>query len=172
MAADFAEFVAIAQAIGEELWQRVNKKFEERPQLKVVIAVLVISIFLVIAGRTATWFFSNSTGAPLGTVTGTVLLDGRPLSNATVEFTPYEGSASYGITNSKGYYTLFYLPASPGAVIGSNVVRITTYDWQTTDRGEKVEVPERVPARYNRNSTLTANVTSGSQVLDWTLTSQ
>ncbi|MEO2042571.1 MAG: hypothetical protein ABGW79_11955, partial [Pirellulales bacterium] len=99
MAADFAEFVAIAQAIGEELWQRVNKKFEERPQLKVVIAVLGISIFLVIAGRTATWFFSNSTGAPLGTVTGTVLLDGRPLSNATVEFTPYEGSASYGITN-------------------------------------------------------------------------
>ena len=172
MAADFAEFVAITQAIGEELWQRIKKKFDGRPQLKLVMAVLGIILCLVIVGRTATWLFSNPTGAPLGKVSGTVILDGKPLSSATVEFTPDEGSASYGITNTNGYYTLFYLPASPGAVIGPNVVRITTYDWRTTDRGDKIEVPERVPARYNRNSSLTANVTSGSQTLDWTLTSQ
>ena len=38
--------------------------------------------------------------------------------------------------------------------------------------GQKVEVPERVPVRYNRESTLTTDVTPGSQMLDWELRSR
>lgn len=171
MAADLAELVAIVQAIGEELYKRTTKRLEGRPQLKLVIAVLGISICLLIAGRTAAWIFSTPTGTSLGRVSGTVFLDGEPVSGATVEFTPHQGSTAYGITNSKGYYTLQYLPDCPGAVTGQNTVRITTYDWRTTKEGNKIEIPEKLPERYNRHSTLMADVTSGSQTLDWKLTS-
>ncbi|MDA7994362.1 MAG: hypothetical protein MPJ25_15145, partial [Pirellulales bacterium] len=58
-----------------------------------------------------------------------------------------------------------------GAVTGQNTVRITTYDWRTTKEGNKIEIPEKLPERYNRHSTLMADVTSGSQTLDWKLTS-
>ena len=116
--------------------------------------------------------FSDQTETPLGKVVGMVLLDGNPVSAATVEFTPAEGSTSYGITNSKGRYALQYLPDRPGAVTGHHTVRITTYDWRTTKDGNKIEVPERLPLRYNQDSTLRVDVTSGSQTLDWELTSQ
>ena len=171
MAADFGELVAITQAIGDELYQRLNRSLDSRPQLKLGIAVLVVALCVILAGKTVAWIFSASNETPLGQVAGTVLLDGNPVSAATVEFTPEEGSTSYGITDSRGYYRLQYLPDSPGAVTGHHTVRITTYDWQTTDNGEKVEVEEKLPLRYNQQSTLEANVTSGSQTLDWELTS-
>ena len=172
MAADFGELVAIVQAIGSELYEQLQKKLESRPQLKLGLAVLSISICLLLAGKTAAWLFLSPIEAPLGRVSGKVSLDGNPVSGATVEFTPDEGSTSYGITNSKGGYTLRYLPDRPGAVPGRHTVRITTYDWRTTDDGQKVEVPERVPVRYNRESTLTTDVTPGSQTLDWDLRSR
>ncbi len=172
MAADFGELVAISQAIGAELYQQVHKKLDSRPQLKLGLAVLGISIGLLLAGKTAAWLFFAPSETSLGRVLGIVLLDGNPVSGATVEFTPDEGSTSYGITNSKGEYTLQYLPDRPGAVTGHHTVRITTYDWRTTEDGQKVEVLERMPVRYNKESTLTADVSSGSQTLNWELRSQ
>ncbi len=172
MAADFGEIVAIAQAIVAELYERLRRKLESRPQLKLGLAVLGISFGLLLAGKTATWLFFAPSEISLGRVSGKVLLDGNPVSGATVEFTPDEGSTSYGITNGKGDYTLQYLPYRPGAVTGHHTVRITTYDWRTTEDGQKVEVLERVPVRYNKESTLTADVTSGSQTLNWELRSQ
>ena len=171
MAADFGELVAIVQAIGAELYERFHKKLESRPQLKLGLAVLAIIIGLLFAGKTAAWLFSTSSEILLGRVSGMVLFDGKPVSGATVEFTPEEGSASYGITDSRGYYRLQYLPDSPGAVTGHHAVRITTYDWQTAENGKKVEVEEMLPLRYNQESTLEADVRSGSQTLDWELTS-
>lgn len=170
MSADFGELVAITRAIGAELYRRLNKSLDSRPQLKLGIAVLVVSVCVILAGKTVAWLFTASTKTPLGQVAGTVLLNGNPVSAATVEFTPDEGSASYGITNSRGRYTLQYLPDQPGAVTGHHVVRITTYDWQTTKDGGKLEVPERLPLRYNQESTLQADVSSGSQTLNWELT--
>ena len=172
MASDFGELVAIAKAIGAELYQRIAKKLDSRPQLKLAVVVLIIGFCLILGGRTAAWMFSGQTETPLGKVVGTVLLDGNPVSAATVEFTPDEGSTSYGITDSKGRYALQYLPDRPGAVTGHHTVRITTYDWRTTKDGNKIEVPERLPLRYNQDSTLRVDVRSGSQTLDWELTSQ
>lgn len=171
MAADFGELVAITRAVGDELYQRFNRSLDNRPQLKLGIIVLAVALCVLLAGKTVAWIFSGSAEIPLGQVAGTVLLNGNPVSAATVEFTPEEGSTSYGITDSKGYYRLQYLPDSPGAVTGHHTVRITTYDWQTTENGEKVEVEEKLPLRYNQESTLHADVTSGSQTLDWELTS-
>jgi hypothetical protein len=172
VATDFGELVAIAQAIVDELFERIRKNLQRRPQLKLGLAVLAIIIGLLFAGKTAAWLLFTPSEISLGKVSGTVLLDGKPVSGATVEFTPDEGSTSYGITNTEGDYTLQFLPDRPGAVTGHHSVRITTYDWRTTEDGQKFEVLERVPVRYNRESTLTANVTSGSQTLNWELRSQ
>lgn len=100
------------------------------------------------------------------------MVSARHLPAATVEFTPVEGSPSYGLTDSGGRYELAYLPGKPGAALGEHTVRITTYDWVTHSNGSKEEIPERVPARYNAASSLTAELAPGAQRLDWQLQSQ
>ena len=70
MAADFGELVAIVQAIGSELYEQLQKKLESRPQLKLGLAVLSISICLLLAGKTAAWLFLSPIEAPLGRVSG------------------------------------------------------------------------------------------------------
>jgi hypothetical protein len=109
-------------------------------------------------------------GSDLPSVTGTITLDGQPLENAFVEFTPQEpgGSMSYGRTDANGRYDLMFSLNKRGAVPGENVVRITTAD--VGDMG-KANTPERVPVRYNRNSELRVMVEPrGSNVLDFELT--
>ena len=56
----------------------------------------------------------------LGSVTGTVTLDGKPLPNATVEFTPVDGGRpSVAMTEDDGEYELEYTPGNFGATPGS-----------------------------------------------------
>ena len=99
-------------------------------------------------------------GSDLVTVTGTVTLDGVPLEDAFVEYTPQEpgGSVSYGRTDANGKYEMMFSLSEKGAVPGDNVVRITTAD--VGDEG--VAGPkERVPKRYNEESELQADVVAG-----------
>ena len=169
MANDFGQIIAIVEAIGVELYQRGKSKLASRPQLAIGLGVLVISICLVLVGKTVGWVFSSDAETQLGRVSGTVVLNGKPLALATVEFSPEVGSTSYGITDEKGRYTLQYLPNQSGAVTGHHTVRITTYDWRTTQDGGKLEVPEQVPVRYNSESILVADIRTGSQYLVWDL---
>ena len=61
----------------------------------------------------------------LGEVHGTVTLDGAPLPNAIVNFTPKEaGRPSSGETDENGNYTLLYLVDVPGALVGEHTVLI------------------------------------------------
>lgn len=105
----------------------------------------------------------------LGTVTGTINLDGQPLANALVWFTPANGRPSGGTTNDNGQYTLEYSVEYPGAVPGTHTVRITRID----DEDDPLFDPDAspIPAGYNTESTLKANVQSGSNVFDFDLRS-
>ncbi len=106
------------------------------------------------------------------TVTGTVTLDGEPLENAFVEFTPqFEGgSMSYGRTDADGHYDMMFSLNQKGAMPGDNLVRITTAD--VGDVGQ-ANSPERVPARYNRNSELRVDVAQGrANTFDFELTTE
>lgn len=69
----------------------------------------------------------------LGTVTGVVTLDGKPIPNAEVRFTPASGSGpnqaaawsqSYGTTDGQGAYSLSYTKDLRGGVIGPNKVQV------------------------------------------------
>ncbi|MGY8771700.1 MAG: carboxypeptidase-like regulatory domain-containing protein [Pirellulales bacterium] len=98
----------------------------------------------------------------LGTVSGTVTLDGQPLSNATVEFQPAEGRPSIGISDTSGNYTLEFSFNNPGASIGSHTVSITTAE---------ARVKEKLPAKYHTKSELKEEVQGGSNTFDLHLTS-
>ncbi|QDU40708.1 hypothetical protein Mal4_50660 [Maioricimonas rarisocia] len=68
---------------------------------------------------------SRSDLPELGEVSGHVTLDGEPLSNAIVNFTPVgEGRPSTAQTDADGYYSLQYLAGVNGALIGEHVVTV------------------------------------------------
>jgi hypothetical protein len=107
-------------------------------------------------------------------VGGVVTLDGRPLPNATITFTPRDGRrGSIGLTNVDGQYELHYSLTRVGAWPGEHDVRISTYTQSDGYGGGAPTVisEERVPARYNQNTELTARVGFSHSQFDWSISS-
>lgn len=110
----------------------------------------------------------------LGRVSGNVTMDGAPLPDALVTFSPTApgGSPSAGRTDSSGNYNLTFSRDTQGAVIGEHKVTITTYS--EGDPGADPPdppTPEKVPARYNIKTELKKTVESGSNTIDFPLES-
>ena len=142
------------------------------PALHSLPVPLLVLVSLVAAGC------GGSADGKLAPVKGTVSLDGEPLAGARVEFDPAPeevvrgkstGSASYGMTDSSGRYTLQYTHEQQGALIGKHTVRITTRAMTVDADGKEVPAPERLPPKYHLNSELTAEVTPGSNTFDFPL---
>jgi hypothetical protein len=105
----------------------------------------------------------------LADVRGKVTLDGQPLADAFVVYAPTQsGTTSYGRTDSDGNYRMMFSDSEPGAWIGENLVRINTGD-VGTDGGAGPK--ERVPAVYNRNTTLKVDVKADANTFDFDLKS-
>ena len=84
-------------------------------------------------------------------VEGVVTMDGSPLPNARVTFTPKDGRPSYGITDDSGHYELRYIRDIMGAEAGQHTVSITTEHKAPPVTAPPVEQPpEKIPPRYNR----------------------
>jgi hypothetical protein len=133
---------------------------------------------IVAAGLLALACLGCSQGPPLGSVTGTVTLDGKPLGNVLVTFNPNEGGgSSTGTTDSAGKYELVHTDRK-GAVLGMHKVTVTAlveappvvpmssddpnYAKQGT-AGYTAKKPAIViPARYNSSTELSHEVKSGS----------
>ena len=103
-------------------------------------------------------------------VGGTVTLDGQPLPDATVVFTPKGGGRQvFGLTDEDGEYELAYTTSGEGAPPGEYIVAIRTFraPEEDPDTGEmKPAVPERVPTAYNSPSTLLVTVPGDSYDFD------
>lgn len=109
-------------------------------------------------------------GIQFGKVKGVVTLDGEPLPEALVVFQPAEGRPSFGRTDSAGVYSLLYKGKDWGAVIGSHEVKITTENrFENEETGEVRVVKEMLPAVYHRNTTLSAVVEPGDNMIDFAL---
>lgn len=106
----------------------------------------------------------------LGRVAGRVTLDGKPLAGALIEFHAKSGqSPSLGITDRNGRYYLTYNSTTPGALVGPHRVRITTASDEIDPNGIRTAIPERVPDRYNTQTTLFAEVEPGQNEIDFVL---
>ena len=114
---------------------------------------------------------------PLGEVTGRVTLDGKPLANAAVVFSPADKRDSMGTTDENGEYTLLFA-RQLGATIGKHTVRITkgaggpAGEHAEGEQKDAAEPAEAIPAKYNTESTLTADVKPGSNTFDFNLESE
>jgi hypothetical protein len=106
-------------------------------------------------------------GAKLAPVAGQVKIDGQPLAKAQVHFQPVPtkdggspGPDSYAFTDENGNFSLKANLAdgttADGAVVGPHTVQISVFD-----RDARPEPLERVPARYNAQTTLKFTVPEG-----------
>ena len=112
----------------------------------------------------ATWLAGCSHNEKLSEVTGIVTLDGRPLADAMIVFSPVgAGTTSYGRSDSDGKFRMLFKDDEYGAWLGENIVRITTFDLG----GKK----EQVPIVYNTKSTLKVDVKAGENVHNFDLKS-
>ena len=112
-------------------------------------------------------------GRKLVPVSGKVTLNGKALAGATVSFQPIapEGSTeagpgSQGKTNDNGEFTLTTSTGKPGAVPGKHRVRINSLSQQVGEGDSRPPrggwpLKDRVPERFNENTTLTIEVPSG-----------
>jgi len=101
----------------------------------------------------------------LGQVSGVVTMDGKPVAEASVVFIPENGRPSNGMTDNDGRYTVYLKPGTAGAIIGTHRVRISQF-------GEDGDTTERIPAAYNEQTTLTADVKPGENTFDFALKSK
>lgn len=120
--------------------------------------------------------------------TGTVTLNGQPLPGAVVMFeNPEDETVCVGLTDAAGRYELQVDSRKKGVTTGRKIVRISTaaripwlnvgFDGEGGSAEEEGEGAspsspvELVPARYNKESQLTVEVTPGRTSYDFALTS-
>ena len=116
-------------------------------------------------------------GHEIGTVSGTVTLDGEPLADARINFQPSgdtrnPGIGSFGRTNAKGEYSLTLIDEKgEGAIVGRHRVMIKAVRAGNADPADDKQRAgaDRVPPEYNINSTLTFEVKPGHNKADWKL---
>jgi hypothetical protein len=107
-------------------------------------------------------------GPELGAVTGLVTLDGQPVPDAFVTFTPKgPGRPSQTKTDAQGRFTLKFSGTREGALIGQHSVTVSTAD--ITDDGRNIE--EIIPAAYNRKGSVDVTVERGDNVINLELES-
>ncbi len=133
-------------------------------------------------------FFQPGCGGPsdqpeLGQVTGTITLDGKPLSGTAVVFQPDNGRPAKGITDAEGKYELTYIRQTKGTKVGPNRVEITPSEDGEVEESENADEESKsatkrsnsgkptIPARYNVRSELKADVKAGKNTFDFHLES-
>lgn len=155
--------------------ERINMDEVRQTVVRRILPIAGIGLVLVIVCFVASTVLAPSSPTeglpPLGGVTGTVTLDGKPLESAMVEFEPMtdfqkgEGTkipASFGRTDKSGNFSLT-VTGIDGAAVGKHRVRVTKND----DKGLEV-----LPVRYHRKTTLQKEVQAGSNSFKLELTSE
>ncbi len=131
---------------------------------------------------TSLLFFSGCGGGDsfeLAAVSGKVTMDGKPLAGVTVTYQPIAqdkknpGAGSFGKTNEQGEFTLELITTGEaGAAVGSHQVSITTPAPEDSGDSDVNDFADPIPARYNSQTTLTAEVKEGgTDKADFKLTS-
>jgi hypothetical protein len=106
----------------------------------------------------------------LASVTGTVTMDGEPLPGVVVNFNSESSRPSSGTTDENGEYKLMFNEKTEGAAIGKHKVMIIKVPNGQASPGQASQMA--IPMRYSFQSTLTADVTPGDNVIDFDLESK
>ncbi len=110
-------------------------------------------------------------GPPMYTVTGTVTFDGQPVAAGDILFRDATGQTrSYAGKIVNGEYSF---ESSPGSkIVEITAMRDVPGKVDTSNPGEEVPLREQyIPAAYNTETTLTADISADSRSADFSLTS-
>jgi len=119
-------------------------------------------------------FNSLGCGGNVATVDGNVLLDGKPLADAEVEFTPLSeegGRPASAQTNEEGYFDLQYTMDQAGAPVGEYEVRIRLPATREGKDGKDIKLPQ-LPKRYNTETELKRTVEANDNHFEFKLESE
>ncbi len=130
-----------------------------RPRLGLPICIGMLGFVTLAAG-------CGRDGPNIGRVSGTITLDGDPLPNAGISFQQEGFRPSLGYTDEQGNYELTYLKDVKGAVVGTHLVKINRLP---TVEGQPFA---QLPPKYHAESELTAEVSSGSNKINFDLKSE
>jgi hypothetical protein len=119
----------------------------------------------------------GASGPTMGRVSGTVKVDGQPLTKGTVTFIATDGQRpnATGTISSSGTYTLQTTEPGDGAVVGSYKVAISDVDSSTLNTALPGMPPPVSKSAISKvyldanSSGLTANVEAGSNTKDFEL---
>lgn len=119
-------------------------------------------VCLVSAALVAVPGCSESTQLETAPVTGTVTLDGSPLSKGIVTFQPEYGRGATGHIQADGSYSLSTYRPSDGALVGKHKIGVISTESDPA-KGPEGRSRSLVPARYATpgGSGLTADVRAG-----------
>ena len=142
---------------------------------RAIATMLAIATAIAIAGCSS----PPTDQPPLGRVRGKITLDGQPLAGVEVVFAPERGRHSMATTDAGGRYDLTYVNATKGAKVGPHKVSIRPTEYpvgeaptDASSGGAPAGPPPKIPAKYNKRSTLTAEVKSGKNTIDFQLESK
>lgn len=120
----------------------------------------------------------GDSGPPRATVQGRVTFDGVPIESGSIAFIPAQGTKGPSVGGSirGGSY---HLPSKDGPVVGPHRVEIraTRKTGRQVQAGSEAANPSAtideiemfIPLKYNSESTLTADVQSGTNTFDFEL---
>ena len=142
---------------------------------RAIANIVTITVMLAVAGCSC----RPADEPPLGRVRGKVTMDGQPLAGVDVVFAPEKGRPSMATTDAYGHYDLWYINRTMGAKVGPHKVFIRPTDMPPEEPsadgssgGAPVAPPPKIPAKYNKRSTLTAEVKAGRNTFDFGLESK
>jgi len=111
------------------------------------------------------------------TVDGTITYKGKPLESGQIQFipdsVPQQGRVPGKLAFSKIENGRYQIPTERGATVGKNRVEIVSY--RETGKESRVEdsitkdTVQILPPKYNTDSTLSADVKTGANTLDFDL---
>lgn len=140
------------------------------PRTCVLIAMLLPGCLCAGCQSTPTADYSD---LGLIDVSGRVTLDGIALQGARVEFESPDATCSTATTDAQGRYRLMFDSRQRGCLPGAKIVRIRMAPAPADE--EDPDAPPSsgvvIPARYNADSQLTANVSATQRTFDFALTS-
>jgi hypothetical protein len=128
------------------------------------VCVLLVTLLLFVG--------CGSGGPETHTVTGTVTLDGTPIAAGDITFR--DAAGQIGSSAGKIIDGKFSFESSPGSKrVEIMAMRDVPGKMDTSNPGEEVPMREQyIPASYNTETTLTAEVSAQSKSFDFDLTSQ
>ena len=139
------------------------RQFFTRPCRFVCNSVSAVVSVLILCGC------GGSEGPVTVTVTGSVSLDGQPVSSGQIIFNDVAGTekayagvikdGAFSFPSTVGQKKVSI--SSPQEIVGSSTIVGGIPGDPVSDENPALEILESIPANYNESTTLTADVTSG-----------